>query len=159
MDRILYVVYFSIIYIWLGASIEFKDLSDTILFHCWICLLKGVAWESVVSIRITKKLNQKIFYILGSVYYFGLLCDEGISSYQMQSIFPLCTAFLDAVKVTSEREGKQTVKSDERKAEVVEIDASLERNVVDLLCNTLLNLPVSCEDIKDALYKVILNSA
>ena len=66
--------------------------------------------------------------------------------------------FLDAVKTISEKEGKQTVKSDQSTEEVVEIDASLERNVVDLLCNTLLNLPVSSEDIKDALYKVIQDS-
>ena len=62
------------------------------------------------------------------------------------------------MKTISEKEGKQTVKSDQSTEEVVEIDASLERNVVDLLCNTLLNLPVSSEDIKDALYKVIQNS-
>ena len=46
--------------------------------------------------------------------------------------------------------------SNETKGKVVEIDASLERNVVELLCNTLLNLPVSIEDIKDALQKVLL---
>jgi len=59
----------------------------------------------------------------------------------------------DTVKTISEKEERQTVKSVKSTEELAEIDASLEKNVVDLLCNTLLNLPVSSEDIKDALYK------
>ena len=62
------------------------------------------------------------------------------------------------MKTISEKEERQTVKSVKSTQEVAEIDASLEKNVVDLLCNTLLNLPVSSEDIKDALYKVIQDS-
>ena len=70
-------------------------------------------------------------------------------------ITPSSMFFPDVVKTSLEKEGKQTVASIESKAKVIEIDASLERNVVELLCNTLLNLPVSTEDIKDALQKVI----
>ena len=59
----------------------------------------------------------------------------------------------DPSKTGTEKDVKQKVSSEE-KVKVTEIDASLERNVVDLLCNTLLNLPVSIDDIKDALNKV-----
>ena len=74
----------------------------------------------------------------------------------LQMIQPLLIPFSlsDASKTTSEKEGKKAFESLETKAKVVEIDANLERNVVDLLCNILLNLPVSTEDIKDALFKV-----
>eukprot|EP00795_Rhopilema_esculentum_P001119 gene1119-15459_t len=58
----------------------------------------------------------------------------------------------DPSKTSTEKDVKQRVPSEE-KVKVTEIDASLERNVVDLLCNTLLNLPVSIDDIKDALNK------
>ncbi len=52
---------------------------------------------------------------------------------------------------TSEKTSLSKEKAPER---VHEIDKSLEKNIVDLLCNTLLNLPISIEDVKDALQKV-----
>lgn len=60
----------------------------------------------------------------------------------------------DSTNVAPNKESKHDSKSSESKGKIAEIDADIEKNVVDLLCNTLLNLPVSTEDIKDALHKV-----
>eukprot|EP00794_Sanderia_malayensis_P018608 gene18608-20484_t len=89
----------------------------------------------------------------------GLVLDEAVAANDSK---PTSSESSPAAPINQEDISTATTstasqKLPEREAtseSITEIDKNLERRIIDLLCNTLLNLPVSTDEIKDALAKV-----